>query len=74
MDESTPIATTVHPLQIVRSVPETKHDFRVDVIATPDGVLRTRRTRCQPAGIIEADLTEEIRASVPALRALGASV
>jgi 5-formyltetrahydrofolate cyclo-ligase len=70
IDESTPIATTIHPLQMVRSVPETKHDFRVDLIATPHEVLRTRRTRRQPMGIIEADLTDEIRASVPALRAL----
>src|SRR5207248_9839309 len=71
IDESTPIATTVHPLQMVRAIPETKHDFRVDLIATPDGVLRTRRARRQPKGIIEADLTEEIRASVPALRDIG---
>jgi len=71
IDESTPIATTIHPLQMVRAVPETTHDFRVDLIATPDGVLRTRRARRQPKGIIEADLTEEIRASVPALRDIG---
>jgi 5-formyltetrahydrofolate cyclo-ligase len=72
VDESTPIATSIHPLQIVRSIPETKHDFRVDLIATPDGVLRTRRTRRQPAGIIDEDLTDEIRANIPALRELDA--
>jgi 5-formyltetrahydrofolate cyclo-ligase len=72
IDDHTRIATTVHPLQIVRgALPETKHDFRVDVIVTPDRVLRPRRSRPQPSGIIARDLTEEIRENVPALRALG---
>ena len=72
IDERTRIATTVHPLQIVRgALPETAHDFRVDLIVTPGEVLRPRRTRAQPAGIIAEDLTDEIRAGVPALRSLG---
>ena len=72
IDDRTLIATTVHPLQIVRgALPETKHDFRVDLIVTPDRVMRPRRSRPQPAGIIAGDLTKEIRESVPALRALG---
>jgi 5-formyltetrahydrofolate cyclo-ligase len=72
IDDSTRIATTVHPLQIIRGVlPETAHDFRVDLIVTPDEVLRPRRTRRQPGGIIVRDLTDEIRRNVPALRALG---
>jgi len=71
IDDRTHIATTVHPLQIVRgAVPETDHDFRVDLIVTPDRVLRPRRSRPQPAGIIEAHLTEELRENVPVLRAL----
>ena len=71
IDERTVVATTVHPLQIVRSVPETGHDFRVDLIATPRQVLRVNRARPQPGGIVAADLTEELRRSVPALRELG---
>jgi len=72
IDDRTRIATTVHPLQIVRgSLPETAHDFRVDLIVTPEGALRVRRSRPQPKGIIAADLTDEIRENVPALRALG---
>ena len=71
IDDRTRIATTVHPLQIVRgAVPETDHDFRVDLIVTPVRVLRPRRSRPQPRGIIAAHLTEEIRESVPVLRAL----
>lgn len=72
IDDRTRVATTVHLLQIVRSaLPETPHDFRVDLIVTADDVLRPRRSRPQPRGIIVADLTDEIRANVPALRALG---
>ena len=70
IDDRTSVATTVHPLQIVRSVPETGHDFRVDLIATPERVLRVKRARKQPTGIVPADLTDEIRRSVPALRQL----
>ena len=72
IDEGTRIATTVHPLQIVRgTIPETEHDFRLDLIVTPDRVLRPRRSRPQPRGIVPEDLTDEIRETVPALRALG---
>ena len=72
IDDRTRIATTVHPLQIVRGgLPETEHDFRVDVIVTPARVLRPRRSRPQPRGIVAAHLTEEIRENVPALRTLG---
>jgi 5-formyltetrahydrofolate cyclo-ligase len=71
IDDRTIVATTVHPLQIVRAIPETKHDFRVDLIATPREIARTRRKRPQPRGIVVADLTDEIRENVPALRALG---
>ena len=71
IDDRTRIATTVHPIQIVRgAVPETDHDFRVDLIVTPDRVLRPRRSRPQPRGIIAAHLTDEIRESIPVLRAL----
>ena len=71
IDDRTRIATTVHPLQILRgAVPETDHDFRVDLIVTPDLVLRPRCSRPQPRGIIAAHLTEEIRENVPVLRAL----
>jgi 5-formyltetrahydrofolate cyclo-ligase len=72
VDERTRIATTVHPLQIVRgAVPETEHDFRVDLIVTPDLVLRAPRSRRQPRGIVARHLTDEIRENVPALRLLG---
>ncbi len=44
VDDRTVIVTTVHGLQVVDGgLPETEHDFRVDVVATPEGVFRTPR-------------------------------
>ena len=41
---ATVVATTVHPIQVLdEALPETEHDFRVDLIVTPDGVYRVRR-------------------------------
>ena len=34
------VATTVHDLQIVRSVPSEKHDKKIDVIVTPNKVIK----------------------------------
>src|SRR5919205_4216066 len=41
--DGTTIVTTVHPLQLLdEPLPETEHDFRVDVIVTADEVVRRR--------------------------------
>jgi 5-formyltetrahydrofolate cyclo-ligase len=65
--EDTTIVTTVHELQLVdEDLPETEHDFRVDVIVTPESVLRTRRHR-RPAGILWDHLDAEKRAAIPVL-------
>lgn len=69
VDERTIIATTVHPLQVVDDdLPETEHDFRVDLIVTPDEVIWTRGGR-RPPGIIWPHLADEKVASIPVLRA-----
>lgn len=68
--DDTLIATTVHPLQVLEGeLPETEHDFRVDVIVTPDEVIRSRRTG-RPPGILWDHLDDEKIASIPALAAL----
>ena len=47
----------MHLLQVVGDpLPETQHDFRVDVIVTPDEVIRATDPRPSP-GIIWDDLT-----------------
>ena len=67
--DDTTIVTTVHELQLVdEELRETEHDFRVDVIVTPDSVLRTRRPR-RPAGILWDHLDAEKRAAIPVLAA-----
>ena len=70
VDNRTAIATTVHPLQLLdEDLPETDHDFRVDLIVTPDETIRTRRAR-RPPGIIWSHLDEEMIEAIPALAAL----
>ena len=68
----TRVATTVHPVQVLdEELPETAHDFRVDLIVTPDGVIRARRTK-RPNGIIWAELDEEKKSQIPVLAHRGA--
>lgn len=70
IDGETTIATTVHPLQVVDgTLPETAHDFRVDLIVTPDQVIRARRSH-RPTGILWNDLDDEKLAAVPVLKRL----
>lgn len=69
---ATTIATTVHPLQLVDdALPETAHDFRVDIVVTPDEVLRTGADPDRrPPGILWDHLSEDKIASVPVLAGL----
>jgi 5-formyltetrahydrofolate cyclo-ligase len=69
VDDATTIVTTVHPLQVVdEELPETAHDFRVDVVVTPDDVLRTEAQRRSP-GVIWAHLDEATVEAIPVLAA-----
>jgi 5-formyltetrahydrofolate cyclo-ligase len=66
----TTVVTTVHPLQVVAGpLPETRHDFRVDVIVTPDEVIRATDPRPSP-GIIWDDLEQAKIAEIPVLARL----
>ena len=69
--EDTMIVTTVHDVQLLdEDLPETEHDFRVDVIVTPESVLRTRRRR-RPPGILWDHLDAAKRAAIPVLGGAG---
>jgi 5-formyltetrahydrofolate cyclo-ligase len=72
VDDRTVVATTIHPLQLLdEPLPETGHDFRVDLIVTPEETIRpAKRSRRRPRGIVWADLTPEKIEQIPALRAL----
>jgi 5-formyltetrahydrofolate cyclo-ligase len=64
----TTIVTTVHPLQLLEEkLPETEHDFRVDAIVTPVGVVRTR-AHGLPPGILWDNLSAEKCSAIPVLR------
>jgi 5-formyltetrahydrofolate cyclo-ligase len=64
---STVIVTTVHPMQVVDGpLPETGHDFSVDLIVTPDEVIECGPPR-RPSGLYWDHLTEEKVASIPIL-------
>ena len=69
VDDDTTIVTTVHPLQLLdEELPETDHDFRVDVVVTPDEVVHTRSRRRSP-GIIWDHLDDETIHAIPVLAA-----
>ena len=72
VDDRTLVTTTIHPLQLLDDpLPETGHDFRVDLIVTPDAVIRPpKRARRRPTGIVWTDLTPEKVEQIPVLRNL----
>jgi len=68
--EATPVLTTVHELQLVDDdIPMTAHDVPVDLIVTPERVIRTGR-RPKPAGIRWKELSDEQLAAMPPLARL----
>jgi len=69
VDDDTTIVTTVHPLQVLdEELPETTHDFRVDIVVTPDEVIRTGARRRSP-GVIWDHLDDEAIEAIPVLAA-----
>ncbi len=67
--EETAIVAPVHKLQVVdEEIPETEHDFRVDLIVTPGEVIECPERR-RPEGLIWGDLTAEKVAAIPVLGA-----
>jgi len=71
VDDDTPVVTTAHELQVLdEAIPMTEHDVRLDLIVTPERVIRTRRRQPKPAGIFWEKLSEEELAAMPALAKL----
>ncbi len=68
--DATPIATTVHPLQIVDEVPMGEHDVPIDFIVTPDRIIETARAHPKPRGIIWELLPSDAFKRVPILAEL----
>jgi 5-formyltetrahydrofolate cyclo-ligase len=67
---TTVVATTVHDLQVLPAgqIPTTAHDVRVDLIVTPDRVIRTPSRRARTTGRVRwEELTEDKVAAIPLL-------
>ena len=65
--KETTIVTTVHDLQVLdEELPESGHDFRVDLIVTPERVIRCGPAK-RPSGLAWESLSPEKIAAIPVL-------
>ena len=65
-----PVATTVHDLQVVTSVPRDPTDQPLSVIATPTQAIRIKRPSAAPTGIDWTRLSTEDLEEMPILAEL----
>src|SRR5919108_2781742 len=65
-----PLATTVHPLQIVQGFLTEEHDTPLSLIATPAELIEAKPRRAPPRGIDWKRLPEEALDEMPVLREL----
>lgn len=72
VDSRTVVATTVHELQVrsAGEIPMTPHDLWLDLIVTPERVIRVRRNRRAVPKLDWSILTDEKVASIPLLAEL----
>jgi 5-formyltetrahydrofolate cyclo-ligase len=72
IDDHTTIATTVHPIQILREhLPVTDHDLPVDLVATPRAVIEVERQYPRPRGILWNHLQPPQIREIPILERWG---
>ena len=72
IDEHTVVATTLHPIQILReNLMVTDHDLPVDVIATPRAVIDVERQYERPRGILWNHLQPPQIHQIPILERMG---
>ena len=72
ISDTTPVLTTVHPLQVVSGEIEMRvHDIPVDYIVTPDEIIATEHEYRKPEGIYWKLIQEEKLRGIPILRKLG---
>ena len=67
---NTPIATTVHEVQITEKIPTEEHDIPIDIIATPERIIETRTKYPRPKGIFWEKVTEKMLQDIPILKEL----
>ena len=72
IDDHTTVATTVHPIQILREhLQSTEHDLPVDLIATPRAVIEVERQYQRPRGILWDHLQPPQIREIPILERMG---
>ena len=72
IDDHTTVATTVHPIQILREhLMVTDHDLPVDLIATPRAVIEVERDYPRPRGILWDHLQPPQIREIPILERMG---
>ena len=72
IDDHTVVATTVHPIQILReNLQVTAHDLPVDVIATPRAAIEVERAYGRPRGILWDHLQPPQIREIPVLERMG---
>ena len=72
IDDHTVVATTLHPLQILReNLMVTAHDLPVDLIATPRAVIEVEREYARPRGILWDHLQPPQIHEIPILERMG---
>lgn len=67
-----PVATTVHPIQVVDALPADKHDLPLSLIVTPGETIEVEDPPDPPRGIDWAALTTEDLDEMPVLKDLAA--
>ncbi len=72
VNENVPICTTVHPVQIMKELPQDPYDVSVDYVVTPEEVIPTHRKRKRPTGIFWDRVSEKMLEEMPVLEELKA--
>jgi 5-formyltetrahydrofolate cyclo-ligase len=71
LKRNVPVITSVHSLQLINErIDRKRHDFTVDIILTPNEILRCPPDRKRPKGIYWKDLSKEKIEEIPALMQL----
>jgi len=72
IDDHTIVATTVHPIQILREhLPLIDHDLPIDMVATPRAVIELERQYKRPRGILWDHLQPPQIHEIPILERIG---
>jgi 5-formyltetrahydrofolate cyclo-ligase len=72
IDEHTTVATTVHPIQILReNLPMLDHDLPIDLIVTPRTMIDVERAYDRPRGILWDHLQPPQIREIPILERMG---